>query len=79
MDLVVHRVVIKLVSKKNIIGLYVCKSIDSVSHYVAPPLFQPQVLVVAILLMVIGLFLMLMGFPFFIVTMAFTGLLIGCK
>ncbi|KAG2232181.1 hypothetical protein BDF21DRAFT_407551 [Thamnidium elegans] len=42
-----------------------------------PPKFEPQVMAVAILLMVIGVFLMIMGFPFFIVTMAFTGLLIG--
>ncbi|KAI9255375.1 hypothetical protein EDC94DRAFT_523955, partial [Helicostylum pulchrum] len=45
--------------------------------YVEPPRYEPNVIAMAILLMVIGVFLMFMGFPFFIVTMALTGLLVG--
>ncbi|KAI7872629.1 uncharacterized protein EV154DRAFT_556467 [Mucor mucedo] len=42
-----------------------------------PPKYEPQIVAAGALLMTLGLFMMLMGFPFFIVTMAITGLLLG--
>ncbi|CAO3633290.1 unnamed protein product [Mucor hiemalis] len=44
---------------------------------IPPPLYEPQVIAAAVLLMVIGVYLMAYGFPFFIVTMAMTGFLLG--
>lgn len=43
------------------------------------PLYEPQVVAAAVLLMLIGVYLMAYGFPFFTVTMAMTGFLLGCK